>query len=128
MKRAVRAYLQASHRPNGLLSKSVLTASRPSAAVNVPGDLRGDLAAFHKFVNNSGHTPSLFSVQGALIPGLRTIDGSSDALLDLTIRDAGSEEAWAIIGPAAEHGGAVKAEIVKVKLYAATTFQEFIFI
>ncbi|CAO1631714.1 unnamed protein product [Parajaminaea phylloscopi] len=61
----------------------------------------------------SDSRPPLFEARSAVIAGLKDSASSGEALLDLVIRDDASSEAWGIVGPAAERGGAVKAAIVK---------------
>lgn len=59
----------------------------------------------------STYTP-LLRIENAIIPGLQHRDPPHT--FSWTINDAGAREAWAVTGPAAERGGAVKAEIVRV--------------
>ncbi|PWN21944.1 P-loop containing nucleoside triphosphate hydrolase protein [Microstroma glucosiphilum] len=66
----------------------------------------------------SSQRPALFKLKNAIIPGLKGQSngiGRSDTL-DLSIEDRAGEEAWAVTGPAADRGGAVKAEVVKTLL------------
>ena len=58
--------------------------------------------------------PPLLQLQSAIIPGLGSTDQTST--LDWTVNDAGSSEAWGVTGPAAEKGGAVKADITRALL------------
>lgn len=70
--------------------------------------------------STAGQRPALFKLSNAVISGLRT-EGKGigrPGTLDLSIGDGGEEEAWAITGPAADQGGAVKAEVVKVRIPA----------
>lgn len=60
--------------------------------------------------------PPLFRVERAIIPGLKSPAPHEHSSLSISIEDAAEREAWAIIGPAAEQGGAVKAEVVKAIL------------
>ncbi|CAO1637104.1 unnamed protein product [Sympodiomycopsis kandeliae] len=67
--------------------------------------------------HSTGTNDPLLKIQDAVIPGLKA------DTLSWTITDSGLKEAWAITGPAAEKGGAVKAEIVKA-LMGMTTLRK----
>lgn len=86
------------------------------------------LARQARWASSNSPRPPLLQLQDAVIPGLKS--HRSEELLSLIIEDHGAQEAWGIVGPAAERGGAVKAEVVKVRqigcteLRAATSYHK----